>query len=374
MTSVRETVAAVLGGTIGWEDGLDALTVASAGEVDAVVWASVREAVGRLTDRGWQPVELHRVVARQGDPGQARLVVDAIAARLRDERVVDPRWLDQAGELGAEVWWSGDDDHLRAAATRWRVDRVALIDAALALLRTLRGLPAIEVLIPPPGTVATTPAAGSDPRLLHRVRSLLAKAEATAFPAEAETYTAKAQELIARYSLDVALDPAVEVVPFARRIGVDHPYESEKASLLDAVARANRCHTVWSPELGFSTVFGFEADLTATELVYTSLLVQSHRAMNTAEPRAGKARVKAFRRSFLIAYAVRIGERLETVTASAAAEAGGNVLPVLASRDVQVRETMERAFPRTVRSRGFRVNSGEGWESGREAADRASLG
>lgn len=373
MTSVRETVAAVLGGTIGWEDGLDALTVAPAAEVDAVVWAAVRDAVGRLTDRGWQPVELHRVVARQGDPGQARLVVDAIAARLGDERVVDPRWHDQARELGAEVWWSGEDDHLRAAATRWRADRVALIDAALALLRTLRGLPAIEVLIPPPGTVATTPAAGSDPRLLHRVRSLLAKAEATAFPAEADTYTAKAQELIARYSLDVALDPAVEVVPFARRIGVDHPYESEKASLLDAVARANRCHTVWSPELGFSTVFGFEADLTATELVYTSLLVQSHRAMNTAEPRAGKARVKAFRRSFLIAYAVRIGERLETVTASAAAEAGGNVLPVLASRDVQVRETMERAFPRTVRSRGFRVNSGEGWESGREAADRASL-
>jgi hypothetical protein len=131
---------------------------------------------------------------------------------------------------------------------------------------------------------------------------------------------------------------------------------------------------VWSPELGFSTVFGFEADLAAVELVYTSLLVQSHRAMIGAEPRTGKARIKAFRRSFLIAYAVRIGERLEAVTTSAALEAGGNVLPVLASRDVQVRETMDRAFPRTVRSRGFRVDSDECWHSGREAADRATLG
>ncbi|GLZ01331.1 DUF2786 domain-containing protein [Actinoplanes sp. NBRC 103695] len=373
---VRETVAGMLGGSVGWEAGLDTLTVSPVAEVDAVVWASVREAVGRLTDRGWQPAELHRVVARRGDPSEARLVVDALAARLAEVRVVDPRWLEQARELGAAVWWSGEDDHLRAAAGRWRVDRVTLLDSALALLRTLRALPPIDVLLPPPGTVAAAPATGADPRLLNRVRALLAKAEATDFPAEAESYTAKAQELIARYSLDAALaeSQVSEVVPFARRIGVDHPYESEKASLLNAVARANRCHTVWSPELGFSTVFGFEADLAAVELVYTSLLVQSHRAMIGAEPRTGKARIKAFRRSFLIAYAVRIGERLEAVTASAALEAGGNVLPVLASRDVQVRETMDRAFPRTVRSRGFRVDSDEGWHSGRQAADRATLG
>ena len=30
-----------------------------------------------------------------------------------------------------------------------------------------------------------------------------------------------------------------------------------------SVARANRCHTVWSPELGFATVFGFDADIDA---------------------------------------------------------------------------------------------------------------
>ncbi|MFG1609317.1 DUF2786 domain-containing protein [Actinoplanes sp. NPDC049265] len=429
LSPARETVAAILGGSIGYEAGLDLLTVGPVTEVDAALWTTIADTVARLTDHGWQPAELHRVVARRGDPHQARLVVDALAARLASvqptspspsdqaggarrsdqasggrrsdqgsggrrsdqgsggrrsdqargrggpERVVDSRWSEQARELGAEVWWSGSDDHLRAAATRWRVDRVALLDSALDMLRTLRSLPAIEVLIPPPGTVAARPAGDADPRLLNRVRALLAKAEATAFPAEAESYTAKAQELIARYSLDAALAAAdvAEVVPFARRIGVDHPYESEKASLLDAVARANRCHTVWSPELGFSTVFGFDADLAAAELVYTSLLVQSHRAMIAAEPRTGKARIKAFRRSFLISYAVRIGERLESVTAAAAVEAGTNVLPVLASRDAQVRETMDRAFPKTVRARGFRVDSDEGWHSGREAADRAKL-
>src|SRR6185436_12143677 len=136
----------------------------------------------------------------------------------------------------------------------------------------------------------------------------------------------------------------------ARRIGVDHPYEGEKASLLDAVARANQCHTVWSPELGFSTVFGFDADIDAVELIYTSLLVQANRAMTRDEPAKGKARVKAFRRSFLIAYAVRIGERLRQ--AAEREYAGhGDLLPVLRSRDVQVRAAMDKVFPHTSRAR-----------------------
>jgi hypothetical protein len=218
---------------------------------------------------------------------------------------------------------------------------------------------------------------GIDTRLLERVRALLAKAESTDFPAEAEAFAGKAQELIARHSLADALEThAVTVVPLARRIGVDHPYEDEKASLLDAVARANRCETVWSPELGFTTVFGFDADIDAVEVLYTSLLVQANRAMAREEPgggKAGKSRLKAFRRSFLVAYAIRIGERLETVTKAAEVEAGPDLRPVLASREAQVRETVRRVFPQTVRVRGSRIDSLEGWESGRAAADRAAL-
>jgi hypothetical protein len=49
-------------------------------------------------------------------------------------------------------------------------------------------------------------------------------------------------------------------------------------------------------------------------------------------------------------------------------------LPVLRNRDVQVREVMHKAFPRTVRARGSRIDSLEGWESGRAAADEAEMG
>jgi hypothetical protein len=87
--------------------------------------------------------------------------------------------------------------------------------------------------------------------------------------------------------------------------------------------------------------------------------------------------LKAFRRSFLVAYGVRIGERLKGAAAAVLAGGGtadpAHLLPVIASRDAQVRETVRRVFPNTVRARGSRVDSREGWDSGREAADRAAL-
>jgi hypothetical protein len=360
--------------------------VAPAVEVDHALLTMLRETCARLWRGGWQPVELHRVVGRQGRPPMPDAVRDAVAAHLRGfAGRVDERWRAQASTLDARVWWSSDAGYLTEFARAHRLDRTAVLDVVLTLLTVLRQLPAIEVLIPPPGTAAPRGAGvrETDAGLLKRVRALLAKAERTDFPAEAETYTAKAQELVTRHSIDEALlDTGADgpaVVPFARRIGVDHPYESEKASLLHAVAAANRCHSVWSPELGFSTVFGFDADLDAVDLLYTSLLVQANRAMSRAEPaggKAGRARLKTFRRSFLVAFAVRVGERLADSAGAALAEGradAGNLLPVLADRDEQVRESMRRVFPSTTRARGGRVDSIEGWDAGREAAERAGI-
>ena len=68
-------------------------------------------------------------------------------------------------------------------------------------------------------------------------------------PEEAEALTAKAQELMARHSVDEALLAAAAPAPDAPgacRIGVEPPYEQAKAVLLDAVARpttAARCGT-----------------------------------------------------------------------------------------------------------------------------------
>lgn len=257
-------------------------------------------------------------------------------------------------------------------------------------------LPSIEPVGPPPGAGPAAlhlPPVHGEPRMLTRIRALLAKAEATGFPEEAEALTTKAQELMARHSIDEALLAArthSSRTPGACRIGVDAPYETAKAILLDAVASANRCRAVWNSDLGFTTVVGFEADLEAVELLHTSLLVQGTAAMTRAEAgqrAGGRKRTKTFRQSFLMAYAQRLGSRLADGTARATAEAGADaaaagpagaadpgLLPVLAARDMAVTDTAEKMFPRTTTTRVRGATDLDGWTHGTQAADRARMG
>src|SRR5690348_7260811 len=84
--------------------------------------------------------------------------------------------------------------------------------------------------------------------ILARIRKLLAKAEnPAASPEEAEAYTAKAAELIAKYGIDRALlaqqDPTSDVVG-DRVVVLDPPYAVDKATLLQDVAAVLRCSSV----------------------------------------------------------------------------------------------------------------------------------
>ena len=77
---------------------------------------------------------------------------------------------------------------------------------------------------------------------------MLAKAESTDFPDEAEALLAKAQELMARHAIDDAMlaragRRASDTVD-TRTILVEAPYATAKASLLGAVAQANGCRVV----------------------------------------------------------------------------------------------------------------------------------
>src|SRR5687768_12655744 len=134
---VDDVVRGVLSGAVGYEAGLDALTVAPAAEVDAALGSALRDAFERLFRGGWQPAELHRVVARLGDPVQGQIVADGTRAYTARFAEVDPRWQAQAAELPRDGR---------------RPDRVTLLDSTLGLLTELRRLPGVQVLIPPPGT------------------------------------------------------------------------------------------------------------------------------------------------------------------------------------------------------------------------------
>ncbi|MFJ6100723.1 DUF2786 domain-containing protein [Streptomyces sp. NPDC092359] len=319
--------------------------------------------VRTLWERGWQPADVVRPVRR--DLADEHLRV--LAALVRSETARYPTLPHR---------WRAQLDELDQAAGR-PADRFSYATTVLELYRLLVRLPRLDAVGPVPGE-KLPPAAAGEPRMLTRIRALLAKAEATGYPEEAEALTAKAQELMARHSLDEATlaagAPSPET-PGALRIGVEPPYEQAKAILLDAVATANHCRAVWNEAYGFSTVVGFEADLDPVELLYTSLLVQGTSAMTRAEAEqraGGRKRTKSFRQSFLLAYANRLGTRLSATSRRVAAEAP-TLLPALASRDLAVTTRTDELFPETRSTRVRAAWDEEGWNHGASAADRAGL-
>jgi hypothetical protein len=360
------------------------------GAVERTLEDSLRVTITALWGYGWQPVDVLRVVARRLKTPHQQLMRAAIAAEASGyaAATVDPRWSAQLAEAGISVWWPAELTAVQACARSHAVGWPDFVVAALGLLRELIRLPQLETLIPIPGTATATrpgPRPDVDERILARVRALLAKAESTNYPAEAETFTAGAQAMMARHCIDHALltatgrAPADE--PTGRRIGIDNPYEAPKATLLDAVASANRSRAVWARELGFATVVGHPTDLDTVEVLFTSLLVQATTAMTgegSRTSRGGTSRTRAFRQSFLLSYAHRIRERLtETTrqeTAAAAAEPGKrNLLPVLASRHEAVERATTAMFPHLRTHSTGNAWDGEGWVRGRAAADLAAL-
>jgi len=355
---------------------------------------------------GWQPAELVRHLGRVFGPMHERLVTDAIAAEMRGyaAATVDERWAAQLTALGATPWWDEDACLLEAwqavgrLGRAGRTGRPAVIRCALEVLFALATLPRLTQLCPPPGDARGVPGTGGgtgasqaapnvDRRKLDRVRALLAKAESTGFPDEAEALTARAQELMARYSIDDALLAAHAGAgqggsqAAAKRLFLDNPHESAKAMLLRVVASANRCQSIWHSGLGLGTVLGFPGDLAAVELLFTSLLAQATTAMVRAGARRdghGRSRTSAFRQSFLTSYAQRVGERLAQAAAAAEQQAAAqasaaDLLPVLAARNRVVDDAVSRMFPELTTRAVAGAQDREGWFRGRAAADLATL-
>src|SRR5699024_10045059 len=135
---------------------------------------------------------------------------DAMAAELGGYApgTVEPRWQAQLADVGARTWWPGSSDHLTARAHSTESGWQQVGPAALQVLELFGRLPELQVLGALPGRAdaasrAATQRAGQvDQRMLRRVRALLAKAESTPYPAEAETFTAAAQAMMARHSID----------------------------------------------------------------------------------------------------------------------------------------------------------------------------
>ncbi|GAA3564023.1 DUF2786 domain-containing protein [Microlunatus spumicola] len=339
--------------------------------------------LARAWEVGWEPRDLLHAAGTSPRTGaHARTLVALQAATSGAAARAPQGWRDQLDEVRPDGWTPG---------TRWRpVDptdssstRIRTFTDLLLLLKLLAELRPLDPVGPKPSqwgretTPTTTTSSSGRDRLLNRIRGLLAKAEATDHPAEAETFTAKAQELMTRHAVDEAVLRGLQHadIPVAtRRVHLQSPYANVKATLLNAVAVPNRCRTVLLNEYDIAVLVGTPTDVDQTELLFTSLLIQATRAMAEAGHRgAGSAdRSATFRRSFLLAYATRIGERLREADRSTTATYGTELVPLLQREAAAVDAEFERQFPQ-VRQGGTTSVDLRGWEAGRAAADQAAF-
>ncbi|MEV0687394.1 DUF2786 domain-containing protein [Nocardia sp. NPDC050378] len=327
-------------------------------ELAAGVEMAGRRLITHAGELGWLPADINQAARRRLDEFAVGYLLDLMAAHHPDAR-----WDAELDELDVSVWWT--TPHLRAWADRALLTGGEALTTAIEALALLPRLPKLESSGP------VRPRHGVDEKVLGRVRGLLAKAESTSFPDEAETLSAKAQELMTKYAIDhLLLEPSSDL-PATRRIWLDTPYTDAKALLIDRVAHANRCRAIFAAEWGFVTVVGDDTDLDLVELLSTSLLVQATRTMiDTAD--TGESRSRHYRKAFLTAYATRIGERLTEATDTTIAHAPNHLLPVLAARQDQIDKAFDTYFP-TARAKGITIRSAEGWAAGTEAATEARV-
>ncbi|MEZ5321322.1 MAG: DUF2786 domain-containing protein [Microthrixaceae bacterium] len=229
------------------------------------------------------------------------------------------------------------------------------------------------------------------------IRNLLAKAEASDYPEEAEAFTAKASELMARHAIDEAMLWAAgrdaDSTISERFVVVHRPFVAQKSLLVDAVARAYGCSAIRisgdDDRHSRVALVGFETDLAFVETLVTSLLVQLVTSMTAHHPgpATSGAATAAWRRSFISAFAEEVRRRLDADVARARRDhdgdhhdedgsgaAGPSVSVVLARRNERVADEVRSRYPFLRTSRVSRGTSSDGHRRGTRAGRTADLG
>jgi hypothetical protein len=175
---------------------------------------------------------------------------------------------------------------------------------------------------------------------LERIAALLAKAERTEHPAEADAYLMKAQSLATLASIDLATARGVRArrerpqTPESRTVTIGEKGKRANTHLISlfvVVAHANSAHVDVASNSTFVISYGMPSDLDVVETMYASLAVQmtasSQRYVTAGEWRGetftarvrtaygwGRAKkeftAQTARASFYRAYISRIDERL----------------------------------------------------------------
>lgn len=227
-------------------------------------------------------------------------------------------------------------------------------------------------------------ASGSaDARLVERVRKLMAKAEASAHPHEADAFSRKAADLVARHRIapeQLAAAAAGSDELALREILLGRgAYVRGRLALLMAVADAHDAKVVFGsrPEGTTAYVAGSAIDLDVVEVMYQSLHAQMAAQMAN-ERRSTAAATQRFRRSFMFGFADRVGRLLSetrrVVEQDAPAAPSGTSSPAVLDRSRRIDDFLEQSFGRVRTARTSAGAELHGWSAGAAAADGVDVG
>lgn len=225
---------------------------------------------------------------------------------------------------------------------------------------------------------------GDDSGLVARVRKLMDKAATTTNVHEADAFSRKAAELVARHRIAPEALAAVGGDDLAvREISLGRgAYVRGRLALLMAVAGAHDARVVFAatPSGTIAYVAGHGSDLDVVEVMFTSLHAQAASQMS-AERRATAAATQRYRRSFLFGYADRVAKSFDEVRRAAEAAASAPVAvdgsgrsPALLDRGRRVEEFVTQRFGRVRTARSAAGAEIRGWSAGSAAAGNADIG
>jgi hypothetical protein len=220
-------------------------------------------------------------------------------------------------------------------------------------------------------------------KMTERVRGLLTLAEdESTTEHERELATVRAAEIMAKFSIDAAMLAAkadMREVPCDKTVHFPNPYARQHMFLYVSVLRAfgGDAVVIDSPRRyrqndGVTLrVYGFEADLTMVDILYTSLLLQG---VNQSKVVPRYEHAKTWRVSFWVGYTSTITRRLAEAHRSAETQAGepGTAI-VLRDRKALVKDRIAQDHGKLGKYGGSSARSQDGYSSGRNAGERANL-
>ena len=233
---------------------------------------------------------------------------------------------------------------------------------------------------------------------VERVSALLRQAESTDHPAEAEAFTAKAQELIAKFAISEAQLAAAQGRKITEQIVIHSfrshcKYKEGDWTLIRGIAAACGCKErtfLGYRGVGYSiNIIGFESDVEAFKLLYASLDVQRARALAASKvDKPSWVHGNVWNREFFEGFAGPVCRRLRETTRVAQAEAKAeeveadvqeaqSFLPVLADKRARIEEFEDQHFGKAKygkSSSSYRQSSGDARGAGRAAGERANIG